>query len=390
MSPERLGDERLRFTLISGSSSRDVGGAITSVSWDDTSMEVTGQLTGQAPLAQLQFRDGDRIRCEFAPGADATFRRLWTLALEADDGNGISRELETDETTGVLVSTLSRYRGMTMDFSFRKDASHPRGWTVDQIVRDVGRRTGMPLGKIARGTHRITNLVKRNADPMDVILIAYRQEREATGRRFFASWDGALNLTVLTYSKDLLELLPVLISGQYTEQRRSDFATILDVRIAARKGKRTTKKIRTRVTDAAGVKRYGSIIKSVSPKNIDTVSGARAWARQSLARRQTPKRELTVTVPLIPAIRRGDALRVAVPGVPGLMQVVYVRSASHTWSGGTGTTSLVVRFDDPYTDARVVKVSKSKADKARKRGKKAPKHTRPSDPPKPKNRARRT
>jgi hypothetical protein len=385
-TPERLGDERLRFTLIGKGGTREVGDAITAVRWDDTGMELTGTIEAQVPLRELEFHDG-----EWAPSADAAFRRLWTLALTAgggESGEGISRSLEADTTSGTLASTLSRYRAVTMDFTYRKDKRHPRGWTADQITRDVARRVGMPLGKIAKGTHRIKNLVKRNADPVDVILLAYRQEREASGRLFFAAWDGQLNMTVLTRSRFLLELLPVLLSAQYTETRRADFATVLDVRVAARAGKRT-KAVKTRVTDTAGVKQYGRIIKSVSPKSVDSVAEARAWGRASLKRRQSPKRELTITVPLMPTIRRGDALRVDVANEPDLRQIVFVRSASHEWSSGQGQTTLVVRFDDPYVDKRTVKTTKAKAAKARARGKKAPKASAKAKAPQPKKAARR-
>jgi hypothetical protein len=386
--PERLGDERLRFTLIGKKGSRPVGDAITAVRWDDTGMELTGTLEGQAPLRELEFHDGDRVRCEWAPTADAPFRRLWTLALTAGSGEGISRTLEADATSGTLASTLGRYRAMTMDFSYRKDKRHPHGWTADQIARDVAKRVGMPLGKIARGTHRIKNLVRRNADPVDVILVAYRQEREATGRRFFAAWAGRLNMTVLTRSRYLLELLPVLLSGEYTERRRSDFATVLDVRVSAKAGKKT-KKIKTRVTDKAGVKQYGQVVRSESPKNVDSVAEARKWGRANLQQRQAAKRELTITVPLMPLIRRGDALRVNVPSEPDLRQIVFVRSAAHEWTAGQGQTTLVVRFDDPFVDKRAAKSSKAKSEKARKRGKKAPKSATKVKPPAPKKAARR-
>jgi hypothetical protein len=222
-----------------------------------------------------------------------------------------------------------------------------------------------------------------------VILVALRQEREASGRRYFMAWDGRLNVTLLTRSRYLRELLPVLMSGTYTEYRREDFATVLDVRVTVKGGKRSRKKVRTRVVDRAAVKQYGRVVKSVSPKGVNSVVEARRWARASLQRRLTPKRELTITVPLLPMVRRGDALRVAYPE-QGLRQVVFVRSAAHEWSAGSGSTTLVVRFDDPYVDKRAAKTAKAKATKARQRGKAAPKSAAAAKPPAPKNRARRS
>lgn len=386
-TPVRLGDERLRFTLTHGKVSRRVGDALTAVRWDDTGMELTGSLEAQAPLSVLRIADGDRLRCDYSPSADAPFSRLWTLAVAAGD-QGIARTFEDESTSADLESTLPRYRANAMDFSYRRDKAHPKGWRCDQIVKDVARKAGLPLGKIAKGTHHITNLVRRNADPVDVILIAYRQEREATGRRFFITWNGRINITVLTRSKYLLELLPVITSGVYSETRREDFATVLDVRISAKKGKRTTRKVHTRVVDKTAVRQYGRIIKSVSPKGVDNEVEARRWGRESLKRRLTAKRELTITVPLMPTIRRGAAIRINW-SEKGLQQVVYVRSASHEWLGGSGSTTLTLRFDDPFENKTQVKAAKAKAAKARKRSKPAPRGTRTSKP-QPANRARRS
>jgi hypothetical protein len=385
--PVQIADEAVRFTLLHGNESRPAGGVLTAVHWDDTGMELTGTLEAQASLQELQVRDGDRLRCEVSPSLDGVFRRVWTLLVSADaKGQGLTRTFESDTTSADLASMLPRYRANTMDLHYRKDKSHPRGWTCDQIARDVAHRAGIPLGRIAKGTHPIKNLVRRNADPVDVILIAYRQEREATGRRFFASWNGRLSMTVLTRSPYVVELLPVLLSAAYTTRRRDDFATVLDVRATARDGKRKTRKVRVRVVDKAGVRQFGEIVKSVSPKGIDSEAEARRWARASLARRRVAKRELTVTVPLMPTIQRGAAARIDWPD-SGLKQVVYVRSASHDWNPGSGTTTLVMRFDDPFVDKRQTKTAKAKQAAAKKRGRKVPKAS--SKKPRPKTAARR-
>jgi hypothetical protein len=320
----RIGDERMRFIRIAkGEPDQPLGEVCTSVRWDDASMELTGSLTLQLDPKTLRVREGDRVRAEWASGPEAPFRRLWTMGLGAPtrglDGS-YSAELE---------STLGNIRQGREDFAFRRDKSHPKGWRCDQIARAVARRTGIRLGRLAKGSHRIKTLVQKNADPMDVIIKAYRAEREHTGRRFFAQWDGRLHITPLRRSTYLLELLPVIIDGTYTQERKDGFATSLVVRATAKKGKRSNRKIRLRVTDKAGVRRYGRITKSVTPPaGIDTEEEARKWGKRQLAKRQKPNRSLEVTVPLMPNLHRGDALRVRWE-VDGLDQVVFVASVSH-------------------------------------------------------------
>jgi hypothetical protein len=388
-APLRLGDERLRFDVLKGDGSTvTLDDVLTSVRWDDVAMELTGAVTATVPIGQLRLNDGDRLRAFFAPSATAAFSRLWTLTIGADD-QGVTRGPLDDSLSTNLTSSLARYRGTRMDFHFRRDKSHPKGWTCDQIARAVCRKAGIPVGRLTKGTHYIRNLVRRNADPVDVVLIAYRQEREATGRRFFASWNGRWHITPLTRSRELVELLPVLTDASYTVKRRTDLATILNVRASVKRGKRTRRKVRVRVVDAAGVRQYGAIAKTVSPANVDTEEEARDYARKSLTRRLTLARELQVTVPLMPRIKRGDAMMARWPD-SGLQQVVFVRSASHEWTPGGGTTTITARFDDPFVDKRAKKNNKTKAKKAKVNGRAQPKGAARSAPPRPKRGARRS
>lgn len=392
--PVRVGDERLRFFAVRpGLDDVPLADAATAVRWDDVTMELTGSLDLILPRNTLSLQDGHRIRAEYAPSANAAFRRLWTMTFGGKDSDGVQRSLSDDSVTAALTSTLSDYRGDRMDFHFRRDKAHPKGWLCHEIVREVGRLTGLPLGQIAKGTHPIRSLVRRNADPLDVIVLAYRQEREATGRRYVATWTGRLNITRLQRSEYLLELLPVLMDGSYTTQRRTDFATVLNVRATAKTGRRKTRKIRVRVTDADGVKRYGVFSRTAHPGGIDTEAEARAWARRSLRKRLAPKREFTVTVPLMPTVKRGDALRVRWQD-EAIDQIAFVRAASHEWTPGGGTTQVTVRFDDPFVDDRARKNARSKAKAARDHGRPSPKSS--PDPVRdrrrsvqPKNRQRR-
>lgn len=393
-SAVRLGDERMRFFgLRPGLEDTQLDDVITSVQWDDVTMELTGQIEMTVEPGTLDLADGDAIRADFAPSASAAFNELWKMGLSGDaNGEGITKGLAAASFTGALTSTLSSYRGDTMDFAFRRGKSHHGGWTCDQIAVAVGRKAGLPLGKIAGGTWQIRNLVRRDADPLDVIILAYRQERENTGRRFVAYWDGKLNIVPLRRSEYLLEILPVLLDGNYVTKRKADFATVLNVRTNAKSGKHKTRKIRVRVADHDAIKRYGVVTKSVHPHNIDTEDEAREWARRSLARRTVIHRELTVDVPFMPRVRRGDALRCRWDD-EGLDQIVFVKSASHVWTPGSATTTLTVRFDDPFVPfnykASQAKRSAAAARRSRKSEKGAIESARAATP-KPKNAARRS
>lgn len=366
-SPLRVGQDRLRFfVVVPGGRDRELGEECTSVRWDDVGMELTGSMALVIEPREAGIAEGAKIRAEWSPSEDAPFQRLFTLKL-GTAARGIAGATWDSE----LSSTLTLVRRSRMNFSYRRDRSHPRGWTCDQIARDVCRRAGIPVGKLAAGTHRIRNLTQRNADPLDVLIKAYRMERVANGRRYFISWDGRINITALKRSTYLLDVLPMVLDGTYTQERKPEFATVLNVRATVRRGKRTRRQIRVQVRDAAGVARDGVIVRTVHPPNIDDEAEARAWARRSLASRLTLKRTLEVQLPLMPRVKRGDALRVRWP-VEGLDQVVFVQSASHEWTPGAGTTTIQLRFDDPFADPRAAKDAVAKAAVARRRARKVP------------------
>jgi hypothetical protein len=87
-----------------------------------------------------------------------------------------------------------------------------------------------------------------------------------------------------------------------------------------------------------------------------------------------PIRELQLTHPGIPTLRRGDALHATLPD-KALAQVIYVTRVEHNLGPGSYTISIGVRFTDPYVDAKINRVSANKKKAATKRGRKGGKTT---------------
>jgi hypothetical protein len=363
----RLGDERFRFTVLRGSlPSVEANELVTGLSWIDQQAELTGNVQIDAAADVLRVQEGHKLRVEWSPTVNAPYRRLFTMQFMSP-----SHQVAAGAWTAELGSTLTTIRKSKDDYRFKVNKGHPRGWTCDQITTTVARRTGMRIGRIAKGTHRIKNLTGKDADPMDMIIKAYRAERRATGRRFFLVWDGTLNVLPLRRSRYLLEVSSAVIDATYRESLEENFATALTVRATGKRSGGKKRKISVRVSSEEGVKRYGYVHAAVTAPDADTEEEARAYGRRVLAKRMAPKRELEVTVPLMPDIRRGDAFKVEWREL-GVNQVVFVAAASHSLSAGGGTTTLTARFTDPYLDTKADRDRKKKCEAARRRGRPAP------------------
>lgn len=354
--PVRLGDERFRLTLLrdapGGKTRRDpISDTSTGFSWDDTSSDLTGSAVMAVAPRSVPIHQGNRLRAEWLLGLGDQWSPLWTMKVSSPE-----RQLQGGAWNLSLSTTLGDARRSRDNYRFKKDKGHPRGWTADQIARFVCRKVGMPVGSLARCTHRITNLVSKDADPVDVIVKAYRMERRATGRRFFLHWDGRMNITALRRPPHLLELAGALIDASYKAELKDEFATSLTVHATTKAGKGNAKghkrrKIHVRVQSAAGIKRYGYVHRSVDAPNAHTDAQARKYGRKVLDKAMRPNRTLTVTVPIMPTLRRGDAFRVEWRA-QGLTQVCFVSSASHNVAPGDMTTQITATFDDPYVDAQ--------------------------------------
>lgn len=376
--PLSLGDERFRLTLVqSNGKTLPITDQTTGFTWDDASTELSGSLTLSEQPMHVTVNQTYKIRCEWSPALQGKFARLWTMKVATPNP-----QLSAATSALDLSSKLSDVRKSRDDYRFKKDRAHPNGWTADQIAVFVARKVGVKLGRVAKCTHHITNLVQKQADPIDVIVKAYRAERQATGRRFFLSWEGQLNIDPLRRGPYLLNLAGALIDASYKSTLKDTFATSLTVTATAKAaadhkpaskggGRRTSKtrrrKIRVTVQSASGVRSYGYVHRTIGAPHAHSEEDARTYAKRILARNMKPTQELEVTVPIMPSLRRGEAFRVLWKSV-GLTQIVFVGAVTHTVAPSGSTSQITAVFTDPYVDSKADKAAKQRAAAARRRG----------------------
>lgn len=348
---------------------------ITSMSWDDALIQkVSINLTNPRENS-LNILEGHKVSVFYTTGHSrgSAWRRLFTLRIES-----VTTSVRDQSITLEATDELGWLRRSKDDFSYRKGKGkskdkRPKGWYAHQIARDVAKRYGIKVGSLAKGRHPIKNLTKKKASPLSIIEEAYKKEREETGFKYVVRMrNGKLYVTRLRRSRELLVYGGTALDAQITRRIANKTATELTVRgkVDGKKEKvtvRATKKIR---------RRYGHIHDFWTlDDDVDSVRRLRKRARREMAERQEPEREVSMTVPGNPGLRRGDAIRVALKN-SGLVDLVYVTGASHNVSAGDYTTDLTLSFDEFYVDKEGEKIREKRCKKAKKNKRKPPKFCR--------------
>jgi hypothetical protein len=396
--PFDLGQTQFRFTAIrpdfgnvvvddiietiewrdEGPESESSGGSATDL---NTIPILRGSVTLHKPDPDLfsnstlrKIYNGHRLRCEVFWWD--RWRPLWEMRMNTDETDIDSGEwrfdLEDDMAQLALTNISCRFK--------KGKKSHTRGWYYHEIVRAVCRKYGIPVGQLARGTHRIASFHEDDQPIMLVLYDALQREIDYTGRNYVMRWGPykgkfCLNITPLRRNPFLYTLSSQIRSATAQQRRRGTLATTVTMHGTAKKGHKRTK-IKVKVTDRAGAKRYGYIERTIGvPGNVDSVSEARNYAKRTLAKGLKPVRLLdNFTHTGIPDLRRGDAVRVAIPdeGYVGGDGIVFVTSAVHTYGSGDYTMTLSLSFIDPQ-DPKKLKAQREKALRAQKRAKKGKK-----------------
>ena len=378
------GKERFRVTVLRGRKLAPVrlDELVENISWEDASAIMTGSISFRRPaymrklLQQFPVSVGHQIKLEYAAGPNAAFRELWRMRVSQP-----SREVR-DGTVGFeLANDLTLLQGSEDDFRYVKGKTHKRGWLGHQIIADVARKSGLKIRRLPRMKHRITKMVKLNANPLDVIVAVLQKEKVATGRRFAIYFErGKLEIKPLRRSDYLLIMGNSIINLAVAQQMKENFATAVTVRTHAadekgrdEKNHKTNKgrKIVVRVRNKLAVARYGYIHRVVFAQDVTTRAQARAQGRRWLARLASPKKEATLSHPAIPWLRRLQAIRLDLPE-EGLKQIVYVAAVRYEVAGGTFNMELTLTFDDPYVDTKALKVTEDLVETAKKRQRKKP------------------
>lgn len=381
-----FGTESWRCWYVPGHGPKvNVTSNVEQVTWDDASAVLTGdmQFMESAGSAPPTIGIGAQIVLEVRMRPAGAYSELWRMRVQQPN-----RDFGAHEHTFQLANDLAILQGSTDDFHYTS-GKKPH-WTADEIARDVAKRYGIPVGVIAQATHKIKKLTMLQANPLDVIAAAYKREKTYTHRRFVIQmYHGKLSITPLRHSPNLLVLGGSLISASFQEQFQDNFASAVTVRAQAKVAKPKDKtgkkrvgtgKIVLLVKSAAAVRKYGYVHRDVWAHDADSVAEARTAALRHLVLVGKPNKTLDLTHPGIASIRRGDAIRAALPD-PALQQVIFVTDARHTLTGGDYQMDLQFTFSDPFVDALKDKVDEDQYTKATAKARKPPKNAKAPLPP---------
>lgn len=363
--------ESFRVVGIQASGNRvSLDDITTSLAWEDASVARTGTVSLNRPGTRhggLGIGMGEQVQVYVSPWGQGRWKPLWRMRVQTAAKDIVSGGVDYEVADDIVFLARSR---MDWKFTKQKSGPHKKGWTCDEIARAVLRRAGVRHGKLHKGTHRIKNLTSKNASPLDIIIRAYRHERQKSGIRFVIAMENRrLTVRPLRYSSYMYEIGPHVVGASLTETMRHNMATVLNVRATAGKKKKKTK-IHVRVQSPRLRRRYGRIERDITVQ-ADTVAEARREARRILAKRALPKREVTFTHPGITNIRRGHAMRLYFPH-ENLRQVVFVKEVRHNVSSGVYEMEVTVGFDDPYKDYREERNKRRRCAAARRAGRTPP------------------
>lgn len=343
-----LGLDKFRITCLRGPGQPmlRLDSVIENIAWQDQSAVLTGTASFRLNRDPIDVSEGHRMRLEWSH-ANGRWVELWTMRILSPE-KGVA-----GHTTGVQLADDLTYLTLSKDdFHYHANKSRKAGWLPHEIVAAICKRYGVKIGHLPKTKHRIKKMSLTNVSPLDAIVWALKKEREAEGTKMRIAWrNGALTVTPLTRSKELLVMGDTLIDAAYTRAvLREGFATVVKLTSSAYKGKKGKKrKLTVTVRSAAGIKRYGYVHQTMTSTQADSVAEGTRIAKRHLAKVARPEQTLSLTHPGIPTLRRLHALKVALPDI-GVQQIVYVTGVNHRLDAQGYTMDVSVRFDDPFVD----------------------------------------
>jgi hypothetical protein len=350
----------------------DIDHLVQSIDWrydeGDPVMHGTLQLDGRDEWNGMTVSEGDTLllKVKWFDKWTEVWRMMLMDPADTLAGN-VSFSLE--EPTYVLQQSTDNWH-----YVKSKKGGHPNGWRCHEIVRDVAKRYKIPLGKVAAGQRRIHSLTYEDYSPLAIIQRAYALEKSATGHRFVIRWEnGRLNVLPMRRNP-LLYVLSSLLEDAAVglADRGEDFASAGTVRATVKDGGKA-QKIVVRASNPAAVRKYGFVHRNMDLGDVKDAGDAREKLRRNLNKVSQRKRTVTgIRHPLIPFVRRGDAIQVSIPsrGLTGAKGICFVSAGTFSLSGGVGSMSLDVTFDDPYSTSSAARKAKDKATRKKKAAKK--------------------
>lgn len=381
----RFGEEDFRVTCFRGERKNpaerkvSLDSYVTGIGWEDAGPILRGSLSlmkakGHKPLA---VSEGHVIQLEAAKKQGGKYRVIWKMRVENVSASAAAGSMEL-----TLADELAWLQKSKDEWMFKKAkqgkgdnrTKRPRGWLAHQVAEEVCRRYGVKVGRLAKGTKRITNLTEKNASPLEIIMKAYKIERDHTGRKFVVRMrEGRLEVVLLRRSKTMLLMGETLIEATITRGLRAGMATAAHVRATLKdSSKEKHKKIEADVVSKRASKRYGYVHTTIHLDDpVNSKAQARKLAKRKLVTSMRPSREVTLTHPGVSSLFRGDAIRMRLPEL-GLTEIVYVKSVSHSVGSGEYTMSVTCGFQDPYIDKKGEEIRKKRCKEARKHDRKVP------------------
>jgi hypothetical protein len=337
---------------------------IVNLTWDDATAILTGSLTTGVPTfavhdPEVRLQQGDRVAC-YASIAGGSFRHIWTMRVYKPEYHAADRQ-----RTYQLANDLELLRLSEDNFVFKKDKKHPHGWTGPQIIREVCKRYGVPVGAIYGSKKSLTKgspVRVKLGSPLEVIRSVIWRERKRNGRKLFIRWTkGKLYVMPLRRSRNLIALGTTLIDAMLSQEMPEQFSSALTIHAlpefkaaedASGAKKSKLGKMHLYLESPVSRRLYGFVHRVVWSPDAKTTTLLRKEGLAYLRASARPKKTLTLTHPGMPFLRRGDAIRVAIGGRALRRQVVWASHIVHQASAEGYTVEIEVTFDDPYIDRR--------------------------------------
>lgn len=309
----------------------------------DENTLLSGSVQLRLPRARmLSLSEGDVLRIDSAVAGTGDFTEEWRMRLGAPSRDPLARRL-----TAQLDADLGPWQQGKLTFAFTKSKARPKGWTAAAVTRHIAARLGVAVASLPKCS-ALFSIPKRKASPYEMLVDAWRREREETGRRFVIELRrGVLVVRVVKATGRTMLLAGRLTGATVARRRRDSFATVLTVKGSSPRGRRRDP-VRVTVRSETAVRRFGLIHQEVELEAA-TARGARKLGLASLARRMRPIRSVTVTGPGTPKLRRGDPVTIDLP-TEQLPSKLWARSIEHTITAAGHEMEVVARFDDPLDD----------------------------------------
>jgi len=348
----RGGDWEFRLLCLRPSRPRrvDLTAAVESLEWADDAAFLTGSVAlrrrGPGAAKSVPVGRGHRVRLDVKVGQ--LWRTLWEMRVPGYPS--------VDRVTGAISITaeddLAALGRNERKWSFRKTGSRPNGWKAHEIAAHVGRKEGVPLDRLARGREWIEKL-EHEGTGLEVIKKAYAKEKEETGVRY-----------IIRFRRGRLQVVPferphvLYVVGRNAESLTFDAAAKSErpATLIKATGQIDGEKAEVEVTDDRLRRRYGRVVREKDYGKVDSREQLRNRARRDLTRDLEAKRTASITVPGVPFLERGSALRLNVnePGWRGRARFsrdrryCYVRTVYHSVSPGRYTCDVEAVQVDPY------------------------------------------